>query len=181
MKERPILVAVIGYIIGILWGLYLRFSIVLFYILILATYYIIKKILEFKKKRKFKLISVKRYSRYLKLIINSKVIFIFIIFSIISNLAIFKQNQIYDNIYKDKENIQVLGIVISQKTEKEYYNLYKLKVLNSPKVNLFIQVDKKEKLDYGDKVIIKGEYSKPSSQRNYGGYDESSYLKTIKI
>ena len=75
MKERPILVAVIGYIIGILWGLYLKNSIVPFYILIFATYYIFTKI-NSKQKRKFKLLSFSRYIRYIKLIINKKVIFI---------------------------------------------------------------------------------------------------------
>ena len=182
MKERPILVAVIGYIIGILGGLYFRFSIVLCYILILATYYILKKYLKIYKKRKFQLISFRRYSRYAKLMINSKVIFILIIFSIMSNTVVLFQNKKYENTYQDGENIQVTGIVISQKIEKQYYDLYQIKVLSSKSFNLFIQVNKKTKpLEYGDKVRLQGEYSKQGEQRNYGGYDDKKYLKTLKI
>ncbi len=72
MKERPILVAVIGYMIGILWGLYFRFSIVLCYILVLAIYCIYIKFFSIHKKHKFKLISFNRYRRYLNLFINQK-------------------------------------------------------------------------------------------------------------
>ena len=48
--------------------------------------------------------------------------------------------------------------------------------------NILIQVKKGMKeLTYGDKIQVKGEYKKPSKQRNYGGYDDSQYLKTQKI
>lgn len=182
MKERPILVAVIGYMIGILWGLYFSFSIVLCYILILATYYIVKKFLKFHKKREFKLLSFSRYSRYLKLVVDSKVIFILMIFSILSNGIVLFQNNQYDNLYQDDENIQITGIVVSQKIEKQYYDLYQVKLLDSRTFRLYIQVSKKNKeLEYGDKVQLQGKYSKPSEQRNYGGYDDKQYLKTLKI
>lgn len=182
MKERPILVAVIGYMIGILWGLYFNFSIVLCYILMIATYYMIKEFFKSYKKRKFKLLSFSRYSRYLKLIVNSKVIFILMISSIFSNGIVLFQNNQYDNLYQDSENIQITGIVVSQKVEKQYYDLYQVKLLNSKSFRLYIQVSKKSKeLEYGDKVQLQGEYSKPSEQRNYGGYDDKQYLKTLKI
>lgn len=182
MKQRPILVAVIGYIIGILWGLYFQFSMVLCYILILATYYILKKFLKQNKERHFKLISFSRYSRYLKLIVNKKVIFIFIIFSIIANAIVLFQKDRYNHFYQDKETVEITGVVVSQKIEKSFYNLYQIKVLNSKSFNLYIQVSKKIKeLEYGDQVKLQGKYQKPSEQRNYGGYDDAQYLKTLKI
>jgi len=182
MKQRPILVAVIGYMIGILWGLYFRFSIVLCYILTLATYYILKIFFRQEKEHHFKLLSFRRYSRYLKLMINTKVIFIFIIFSSISNGIVLFQNDKYDHLYQDGETIEITGIVVSQKIEKTYYNLYQVKVLNSKSFNLYIQVSKKNKeLEYGDQVKLQGTYQKPSEQRNYGGYDDKQYLKTLKI
>ena len=47
---------------------------------------------------------------------------------------------------------------------------------------MYIQVKKGEiKLEYGDKIKIEGKYQKPSKQRNYKGYDDSNYLKTLKI
>ena len=45
-----------------------------------------------------------------------------------------------------------------------------------------IQVSKKEKeLVYGDKIELEGQFKKPNKRTNYGGYDEQSYLKTLKI
>ena len=182
MKQRPILVAVIGYIIGILWGLYFEFSIVPCYILIFATYYILKKLLCFPKKHQFKLLSWSSYYKYVKLVIPAKVIFILIVFSIISNTIVLFQNTTYDNLYQDGENIQIIGVIVSQKIEKPYYYLYQVKVLNTKSFNLFLQVSKKNKeLEYGDKVKLQGEYKKPSKQRNKGGDDDRQYLKTLKI
>ena len=57
--KRPVLIAIIGYIIGIIMGLYFNFSIALFYIPIIVIY-IFKKTLKISKKE-FKLISLKRY------------------------------------------------------------------------------------------------------------------------
>ncbi len=180
MEQRPILVATIGYIIGILWGLYLKSSIVPFYILIIAIYYLIKNVP--KRKRKFRLLSFYRYSRYLKIIFTKKILLIIFIFSVISNNYILLKNKQYENTYQDGENIEIQGIIISQKIEKEYYNLYQIKILNSKNLNLYIQVNKKiQELEYGDKIKIKGEYCKPSKQRNYGGYNDEQYLKTLKI
>ncbi len=182
MKERPILIALIGYIIGILWGLYFSISIVFCYILCFAIYYIIKRNQKIHQTRKFRLISFRRYSRYIKLILPKKAIFILIVSSIIANGIVIFQNKKYDNAYPDGKDIQITGIVISQKIQKQYYDCYKIKVLNSKNFNLYIQIDKKSKeLEYGDKIKIKGTYSKPEKRKNYGGYDDSNYLKTLKI
>ena len=180
MVKRPILVAVIGYIIGILWGLYLKFSIVLFYILIFATYYIYMVLYRDKKKRKFKLLSLNRYSRYLKLIINKATITIIVVMSVVSNAIVCYQNNKYKTTFQDEENTEIIGIVVSTKIEKQYYDLYIIKIQDS-QFKMYIQVNKKEKLEYGDKLVVKGKYSSPSKQRNYGGYDDSMYLKTKKI
>ena len=181
MKERPILIAVIGYIIGIWWGLYLKISIVPFYILLIAIY-LIYKIFSNNRQKQFKLLSFSRYSKYLKLIINKKAILILIIFSNISNIIVLNQNSKYENLYTDGQNVEITGIVTSQKTEKTYFNLYKIKILGNKNYNMYIQVGKNEKdLEYGDKIKVEGTYTKPSIQRNYGGYDESKYLKTLKI
>ena len=84
--KRPILVAIIGYIIGIIVGLYLQISVVPFYIVIIAIYEIYKKFFIHKKlKQKLNLFSIKRYFRYIKIFINSKIIIVLIIVSTISN------------------------------------------------------------------------------------------------
>ncbi len=181
MKERPVLVALIGYIIGILWGLYFSFSIVLFYILIGATYYFYNKVLKTKRKQKFKLLSFKRYSRYLKLMFNIQTIFILVSFSILSHTIILFQNRKEENLYLEGQKISMIGIVISQKLEKQYYDCYQVKVLEKH-FNLWIQVKKGEmELQYGDKVKLQGELKKTREATNYGGYDERKYFKTLKI
>lgn len=186
MKHRPILVAVIGYIIGILMGLYYNFSIVLFYIPI-TVIYIIKK--RNNIKRKFKLISFHRYFRYIKIVISKKAILIIAISSIISNSIILIQNQKYYNLYKNHEQLNLTGIIVSNKQEKEYKDIYKIKVEicnNSLKYNntyLYLNINKKTKEDlkYGDKVFVKGEFIEATSKRNKGGFDYKKYLKTKKI
>ena len=176
--NRPIFIIVIGYIIGIIWGLYLRISIVPFNFLLLTIYIIIK--LPYHKK-KFRIFSIKRYFRYIKLIFKLNIIFTIIISSLISNIIIkYKENK-YDDLYKGIENLVVTGIVVSNKIEKEYYNRYKIKVIDGKFKNTYLYINSKEKLEYGDKIDINGEFIEPSKARNYKGFDYKEYLKTLKI
>ena len=174
--NRPIFIVVIGYIIGIIWGLYLKISIVPFYIFLIAIYIIIQ--LPYSKK-KFRIFSIKRYFRYLKLIFRINIILIIIISSLISNLVINYQENKYYSLYRDGQEIQLTAIVISNKQQKEYYNRYKIQIPS--KEILYINVDKNKKLEYGDKIQIKGEFQESQTARNYKGFDYKKYLKTLKI
>ena len=184
LVKRPIVIAVIGYIIGILWGLYFNFSIVLFYFPIIVIYFLIKN--NFNQRKKFKLFSIKRYFRYVKLVFSFDTIMLIIIVSIISNIIIMFQKSKYDNFYKEGP-ITLTGIIVSYKIEKEYKDMYKIKVevaQNNKKFNgtyLYLKVNKKIELKYGDKVKIKGEYEKPEIQRNYKGYDAEKNQRMKKI
>lgn len=177
--NRPILVIVIGYIIGIIWGLYLKISIVFLYITILLTF-IIYQLLQ-KNKNKFKLFSTKRYIRYIKLIFKFNIIFTIILSSFISNLILNKFNRKYETLYKNEENLEIDAIIVSNKTEKEYYNRYKVKVINSKYKNTQLYITTKENLKYGEIINIKGKYIEPEKARNYGGFNYKQYLKTLKI
>ena len=88
--KRPILVAVIGYIIGIIIGLYFKFSIVLFYLPVILVAVFLKNIII--RKKKFSFYSISRYLRYFKLILNRKVITIIILFSCLSNFIVKEKN-----------------------------------------------------------------------------------------
>ena len=188
MNKRLILVAVIGYIIGILVGLYFKISIVPLYCLI-AVIYLIKQKIYIKQKKKFNFISIYRYFRYIKLIFNQKVILIIVIRSIISNSIFLIQNQKYETLYNNLQEVDVVGYIISNKKESKYRNIYYIKVesLNNSKkykdTRLILRVKKtdKETFSYGDKVVIKGEFIKPEEQRNYGGFSYKEYLKTKSI
>lgn len=173
--NRPIFIVVIGYIIGIIWGLYFKISIVPFYILLMAIYIIIK--LPYSKK-KFRIFSIKRYFRYLKLIFKINIILTIIISSLISNLIIKYQESKYENAFEDGQKLELTAIVVSNKQEKEYYNRYKVEYEGK---YLYISVDKKMNLEYGDKIQIKGEFQEPQTSRNYKGFNYSQYLKTQKI
>lgn len=184
--KRPIVVAIIGYIIGIIVGLYLQISIAPFCILIIVTDIIYKQFLKNKRKhQKLKLFSIKRYFRYVKIFINSKVILLIVITSLISNTLILIQNQKYEKMYtllSSKENIKLTGIVISNKEEKQYYNKYKIEAkIQNKNFRFYIMTDKKINLEYGDKIKLNGEYKIPEVQRNYNGFDYSKYLKQLKI
>ncbi len=188
MTKRPILVAAIGYIIGIIMGLYYKTSIVPIYILITAIYITLKKIHK-KEVKKLKIFNLYRYFRYIKLIFNQEVIIIISISSIISNSIILIQNQKYETLYKNVQEITLIGKIISNKEEKEYKDIYCIKVEkinNSSKyknTKLLLKVDKKSKktFEMGDKIAIKGEYVEPNVQRNYGGFNYKNYLKTRGI
>lgn len=178
--NRPILVIAIGYIIGIIWGIYLKISILPFYFLLISIYIIIN--LKYKKK-KFKILSIKRYFRYIKLVFKLNIIITIIISSFISNLIIKIQENKYENMYRDGETLSISGIVIGNKEEKEYYDRYEIKVINKKYKNtkLYINVSKKKQLKYGDKITIYGEFKEPAQARNYKGFNYKQYLKTLKI
>lgn len=204
--RRPILIAMIGYIIGILVGLYLKISIVPFCFLVIAIYKIKqiykakkdkieeenniksrknKKVKGNKTRKKLKLLSLKRYIRYLRIYINSKIIFLILISSIISNSIIIIQNKKYEQIYNSlekQEKINLVGVVVSNKEEKKFNNKYKIETkYNNTKIRLYIMVKKDIQLKYGDKIEFTGEYIRPEKRRNYKGFDYSNYLKQLKI
>ncbi len=180
--KRPILVIVIGYIIGIIMGLCKNISIVPLYIFLAIIYFIYKKINLLKnKKLKFKLLSFKRYFRYIKLVISKNVLVTIIISSIISNTIIIIQNKRYENKYKDGDQILGKAIVISNVQEKEYSNMYKIKLLKNGD-KFYLKLNKKQsKLQYGEEIELKGEFIEPQTARNKGGFNYKKYLKTLKI
>ena len=132
--------------------------------------------------KKFSILNPKRYFRYVKLFLNSKVLITIMLFAVIANLVINFQNKNYENIYNDNEKVKCVAVVISQAKEKQYSYVYKIKVLNSNKL-FYLNLNKKmeKQLEYGDKVKIDAIFQKPSESRNYGGFSYKDYLKTVKI
>ena len=169
-------------------GLYFNISIVFFYLPIVAIYFL-KKNLNRKKVKKLNLYNLKRYFRFFKLFFNSKVLITIFVFSVISNTITIYQNNKYNIIYKDKENLEGKALVVSEKEDKQYSYLYKIKVLNienkkeSKNTYLYLRINKKSDvlLEYGDIISFKGEFQEPRKKRNYGGFDYKNYLKTLKI
>ena len=158
----------IAWIFGIIWGLYLKTSIVLFVILLIFTY----TYLTIKKK-----IRLRKY------------VILFFVSVIISNIQITLLEKSFDKKYKNvNENLEIVGTIISNPMDKQYKNQYILKVekINENKsyknTNLQLNVKKEEKLlSYGDKIIIKGNFEEASSARNEGGFDYKQYLKSKNV
>ena len=146
----------------------------------------LKKCFKSQRNTSFQFFSIHRYVRYIKLIFTKQVICFMAISSIISNTILIFQEKRYENLYPE-ENISVEGIVVSNQEEREYKNRYKLNVLtvnSSDKyqsTQMYIEVEKDISFQYGDKVMLQGEFRKGSEQRNTGGFDYQLYLKSIHI
>ncbi len=174
---RPIVVATIGYIIGIITGLYLK-SIVPFYAFMVVFLIIVYLITKFK--------SYNRYFRYIKLILNFQTIILILITSIIGFLNISQKEKEYQETYKNMEqqnNIEAEGIVVSNKIEKDFNNIYRIKIykvngkqVKSKKFYCYINKDQKD-IKYGNKVKLKGIFLRPKSARNENTFNYENYLK----
>ena len=185
MKKRKALIVTIGYIIGIIWGLYCKSSIVLLYASIVLISIIINKIK--RKKHRFKIISFSRYIKYIKLVFDYNVLILLIIFSLISNIVVNNMNKKYENLYKGKEDISLVARVISNKKVEDEISTYTIKIVNLDNkkeyrnTKLILKTRGKVNLEYGDKIYLFGKFQEPNIRRNYGGFDYKNYLKTKKI
>lgn len=158
----------VGYITGIIWGLYLKTSIV-------PIIFLSVGILVFFRK---KIYNIQKY----------KWQFIFCIIAlIISNShTIYLENK-YDTLYKDSENINVVGIITSNGKQSDYTTKYMLKVesingdnkYKNTYLNLYVKNDKN--ISYGKRINFIGTYSSSSRATNYKGFDYLEYLKTKYI
>lgn len=171
-----IFMIMVAYMLGIIWGLYIKNIVPL--ILLIITIILIKKVRK-----------LKNLNRYIKILIpNRKLILILIIF-ILSFTYISLLERSFKTKYKNIQGeVRVQAIVISNINKKEYKDTCTIKVKNingNKKYNgtvLLLSIkNNKKKLEYGDKITFIGQYKKPTSQRNNGGFDYKQYLKTKKI
>lgn len=159
--KRPLLIAAIAYINGILIGVYLSKSIPLFVILSI----IVSLITSFKKNT------------------YRNAICMYLIVMCISSIYVYNKNLNYESKYKKyvNKNISIEGTIISDIEEKEYNYTFTIRT----KDDYFLVNLKKNKeeisLEYGDKLQISGEYQEPNKARNYKGFDYKNYLKINKV
>ncbi len=171
-----ILIIMIAYILGIIWGLYIKNIVPLFFIII--------AIILIKKTKK-----LKNLNRYIKLLIPNKKLILILITFILSFTYICILERSFKTKYKNiQENIKIEAIIVSNVKEKEYKDVYTIKVksINENKkyngTHLLLSIKNNNKqLEYGNKITFTGEYKEPEEQRNYGGFDYKQYLKTQKI
>lgn len=195
--KRPLTIAVIGYILGIIWGLYFKTSIAFIIIFIFGIYIIYNKLLLNKIK---KLKSARNFIRYMKIFLNicgnSKsnnihinAIIIVMIFAIISNTITIFLNNKFENKYSNIRETSIVATVVSNKTEKQYKYVYKLKIeyiendksFKNTYLLLNVKKNSKIELEYGDVIKLKGQFEEPANSRNYKGFSYRNYLKSIKV
>ena len=177
-----ILIFLIGYLLGIIGGLYIK-SIPLLFILIivlLVLYYIFLSTSILKK-----------YRRYFKLIIKKEFIAVFLIGVLVSFFIVYLEEKKFDNLYNNDDELEIIATVIGEKKEKKYKISYKIRVDKisgkSDKyknTNLLLNIKKTNEymdLKYGMQIKIKGKYLSPSISRNKNGFSYKNYLKSINI
>lgn len=176
MLKRPVLIMLLGYITGIIIGLYCKISIALFVVIALLLYIIVKK-----ESSKSKII------KYLKVFYLKQGAIIFVVSMIIANVITIKQNYSYGNKYKNINEAECIAIVESSPKIKKYYTQYKVKIesINGDKSykNTYVYLNFKNNtnLSYGSIISFKGEFIEPEVQRNYKGFSYKEYLKSIGI
>ena len=94
----------------------------------------------------------------------------------------------------NKQQIRIQGIIISNGNQKKYKTQYKIRVVKTynfktgevkrKKFNLICDVKGNKEyigLKFGDEITFNSSFEAPYTERNEGGFDYSSYLKTKKI
>lgn len=167
MRVRPLCIAIIFYIIGIIMGLYLKTSMVL--LSCVLALFIIN-------------------------ILFKKTIYILFIFMIILGFFAIKIiDHDYMQQYKilnEKNTYKIQATIISDKIEKSYTDMYQVEInlingKQQDKKRRWILNVKKQNINseikYGDIIDFEGKIEFPQKSRNYMGFDYQQYLKTEKI
>ena len=155
--KRPLFIVAIGYIFGIITGLYQKIGIafILFFIL--------------------------------KLKLNKKNFIIIIVCFILSYIHISFLENMYDTKYDEKyDKVNMIGVVVSNPIKRDYSVEYTIKVkkfnqsrkFNGTKLILKVKKSENDYLKYGQIVQVKGEFEKAKTSGNYKGFDYREYLRT---
>ena len=138
---RPLIFMTVGYIIGFIWGLYFNINIVPIIFLLIFILYAFRK----------KIVKLWEYKTSIALMV---------IFMIISNIQTLYLENKFSTLYKDNQEIEIIGVITKERQEKEYKTEYEIKVesINGDKkyknTKLILQVKNKEKIEYGKKVKL---------------------------
>lgn len=181
MLNRPILIILLGYILGIITGLYCKISIAIFIIPITIIY------LVCVSKNKKSIIQATKLKHYLYIFKIKKLIIVFLISMLISNTIVLILNVKHNSIFKNIEKAEYIATIMEEGIEKQYSFRYKIKIEsingNTKKYkNTYLYLNTKNaNLKVGDKVKFEGEFNEPETKRNYGGFNYKEYLKSIGI
>lgn len=109
---------------------------------------------------------------------KNRIICVFAIFLVILTIILNKIGYEYEK-YEGKKEGVFYAKVISEAEEKNYVYSYQAEIDNK-KFILYIPKDV-EKLEYGSIIKINAQYTEATRDRNYGGFNYKTYLRTKKI
>lgn len=109
---------------------------------------------------------------------KNRIICVFAIFLVILTIILNKIGYEFGKYEGKKEGI-FYAKVISEAEEKNYVYSYQAEIDNK-KFILYIPKDV-EKLEYGSIIKINAQYTEAARDRNYGGFNYKTYLRTKKI
>ncbi len=164
--NRPIVIAIISYMFGILLRLYTNCIVFIFLQVSLIIFFIIS--LKINNK----------YFRFIKM--KMKIVILIIIF-VCLNFGYLYTNVIedkYESFYNNLKSIESYGIIVDEPKEKVFNKMAKVKLLKE-NVNVYIYTNKNVK--YGDLIYFSGKYEIPEIARNEYGFNYRNYLKTLKV
>lgn len=187
---RPFCIVTIATILGIIMGLYLKSMVLFILLLIIALCFFIL----------LNKLNHNLFNKYFKFIC------IFIIFLLCFYLYTFYLENKHSTInekYANKQ-VEIEAIIVSDKLEKEYKDVYKIEVIciklneeiedienlevnkkKEQKFKMILNVKKDKKssqlLQFGDKISFFATYEEPLKARNEAGFNYAQYLKTKGI
>lgn len=109
---------------------------------------------------------------------KNRIICVFAIFLVILTIILNKIGYEFGK-YEGKKEGVFYAKVISEAEEKNYVYSYQAEIYNK-KFILYIPKDV-EKLEYGSIIKINAQYTEATRDRNYGGFNYKTYLRTKKI
>lgn len=78
-----------------------------------------------------------------------------------------------------QKDAKYIGIIISNPIRKEHYTQYKLKIeKENANIIVYLRIQGKQNLEFGDKISFIGEYTNPDTARNDKGFNYKNYLKS---
>lgn len=155
----------LAYVIGIAWGLYLEFE-----ILVIALIFLFALLLMI-------IIFSDRFTNISEKFIS--IIMLIGIFLIGYFYTIYKDS-IYSKKYLESE-IEISCTTISHVTESEYYYKCYAKSEIGDKFLIYIKKNSNAKFEIGTKLNIKGEFELPDVARNKGGFNYRRYLNSNNV
>lgn len=173
--KRPIFIATIAYISGVIIGVYLPKSILLF-----AGLVIILIILKIAKYR------------------HINIMLLFFLILLISAVITLNKNSEYENKFKiyNNQTVRIRGIVVSDIEEQDYKKIFTIKlerfynedsnsIVKGTKGDLMLvsikPSNQNKDINYADEIELTGIYLEPETARNYKGFNYKNYLKTKKV